>query len=74
MLGLKTPSLKLFGGREILHSVGALILLCAYEGEQNGAATRQQSHPIKEREIMNMVTPGLEILLKEDEKVPPPTN
>lgn len=75
MIGLKTPSPKPFGDRQILRSMGALLLLCAYAGEQNGASTRQQSHPIKEKEIKNMVTLGLEILLKEDEKVlPPPPN
>lgn len=72
MVGLKIPSLKLFGDGQILHSMGALILLCARLWEQNGTATRQQSHPIREREITNTVTVELEILLKEYEKVPPP--
>lgn len=74
MVGLKTPSLKLFRDGQILHSTGPLVLLCANVGEQNGAATRQQSCPIEEKEIKNMVTLGLETLLKEDEKVPPPLN
>lgn len=72
MVGLKTPSLKLFGDGQILCSMGALILLCACLREQNGTATRQQSRPITEREITDTVTVELEILLKEYEKVPPP--
>lgn len=51
----------------MLLSTGALILLCAYVQEQNGAATIQQSRPLRRQEIMNMVTLGLEILLEEGE-------
>lgn len=74
MVGWKTPSLKLFVDGQLLHSMDVLILLCACVGEQNGAAIRQQSCPIRETEITNMVPVGLEISLKEDEKVPPPPN
>lgn len=74
MVGWKTPSLKLFGDGQMLHSMGALILLCACVGQQNGAATRQQPRPIRETEITNMVPVRLAISLKMDEKVPPPPN
>lgn len=47
-------------------------LLCAYVQEQNGAATRQQPRPLRGKEIMNMVALGLQTLLEEDEKPPPP--
>lgn len=77
---MKTPLPKLFGDRQREHGLGALILPSAYVEDQRGAATqaaaatRQQPRPIRETEITSKVALGLEILLREDEKVPPPPN
>ena len=77
---LKTPLLKLIGDGQREHGLGALILPSAYVEEQHGAAaqaaaaTRQQPRPIRGTEIMSKVALGLEILLREDEKVSPSPN